>query len=243
MFLTTPQSSHYRPEKFDRLAKTENHFDWELYYRFKKKRERFWFAKLDAEPRFRTLVAEHLSAFQSSMIRTVRYLEGHTNPKVLDVGLSSEQFDKHLIDNLGAEVTVLDVQQEAELYFDRVFGDAALFVLGDVNSFSRVEENAARYDLVYSVGLIEHFPDKTDILHSHVRLTRPGGIVLLYAPLDSELNRELTQAVPEWENFGYRELLTEGELAAACKHPELEILSTAATGLFSILWARRQLID
>jgi 2-polyprenyl-3-methyl-5-hydroxy-6-metoxy-1,4-benzoquinol methylase len=241
MFLTTPQSSHYRPEKFDHLAKTENHFDWELYYRFKEQRERFWFAKLDTEPRFRTLVAEHFNDFQSSMVRTVRYLEGRTNPKVLDVGLSSEQFDKHLIDSLGAEVTVLDVQQEAEIYFDRVFGGAASFVLGDVNSFSRVDENAAQYDLVYSVGLIEHFPDKTDILRSHVRLTRPGGIVLLYAPLDSELNREFTQAVPEWENFGYRELLTEEELAAACEHPELEVLSTAATGLFSILWARRQL--
>lgn len=240
MFLTTPQSTHFRPEDFAGLAPTDNHFDWSLYYRFKEQRERFWFAKFDAEPRFRAIVAEHVEGFGQTMARTAGFLDGVAAPEVLDVGLSSEQMDRHLIGALGARVTVLDVQEEAGGYFGKVFGDAATFVLGDVVSYSRAGASAGRYDLVFSVGLIEHFPDKTDILQAHVQLARPGGVVLIYAPLDSPLNRELTQVVPEWENFGYRELLTEAELAAACEHPDLEVLATAATGLFSVLWARRR---
>ena len=39
MFLTAPQSSHFRPEVFAGKAPRENHFDWGLYYRFKDQRE------------------------------------------------------------------------------------------------------------------------------------------------------------------------------------------------------------
>ncbi len=158
---------------------------------------------------------------------------------MLDVGLSSERLDRSLIGRAGAEVVILDVQQEAAGSYQRVFGSRGKFILGDVLSFAGDEHHRETFDLVYSVGLIEHFPDKTDIVEAHVSLAKPGGLVLFHVPIDSEDNRRLTSLAAEWENFGYRELLTPEELKAVCHHPGLSVLSSEAVGFFSSLWARK----
>src|SRR5581483_1856087 len=39
-----------------------------------------------------------------------------------------------------------------------------------------------RFDLVYSLGLIEHFEDVQAVVAAHVRLVRPGGLLVLGVP-------------------------------------------------------------
>jgi 2-polyprenyl-3-methyl-5-hydroxy-6-metoxy-1,4-benzoquinol methylase len=240
MYLTAPQSSHYDRTKFEGRSPRENHFDWELYYRFKDERERFWRARVDEDAGFRAQVADHFAAFQRSIETTLRLLAGIESPRVLDIGLSSEQLDRAILKKTRGQVAVLDVQQEAERSYERAFGGRGSFILGDVISVAREGARAGEFDLVYSVGLLEHFPDKSDILDAHVSLTKPGGVVLIYAPIHTEANRTLTTLVPEWENFGHRELLTPGELQHACTHPELDILAAEAVGFFSAVWARKK---
>ena len=38
------------------------------------------------------------------------------------------------------------------------------------------------FDVVYSLGLIEHFTDLTGVVRAHARLVRPGGTLVLGAP-------------------------------------------------------------
>lgn len=38
------------------------------------------------------------------------------------------------------------------------------------------------YDVVYSLGLIEHFPDRSDVVAHHLKLLKPGGILILGVP-------------------------------------------------------------
>ena len=38
------------------------------------------------------------------------------------------------------------------------------------------------FDVVYSLGLIEHFVDRLDVVDRHVRLARPGGLLVLGVP-------------------------------------------------------------
>lgn len=240
MFLTQPQSAHFRADAFEGLSPRENHFDWGLFYRFKDEREQFWLKRMESDSWFRALVETHFSRFQESIEETIRLLEGRAEPRVLDVGLSSEPLDRALMTRSHAEVVVLDVQEEAAGTYERVFGNRATFVLGDVISYGAEPANSGRFDLVYSVGLIEHFPDKTDILAAHVALTRPGGVVLLYVPIDSEDNRRLTALAADYENFGYRELLTVGELETICTDAGLEIISASEVGFFAAVWGRRK---
>lgn len=240
MYLTAPQSSHYNPTKFEGRSPRDNHFDWELYYRFKDDRERFWRERVDEDPGFRAQVADHFAAFQRSIETTIELLAPVDSPRVLDIGLSSEQLDRAILKRTRGQIAVLDVQQEAERSYERAFGGRGSFILGDVISVAREGARAAEFDLVYSVGLLEHFPDKSDILDAHVTLTKPGGIVLIYVPIHTDANRTLTTLVPEWENFGHRELLTPDELQHACRHPELDTLAAHAVGFFSAVWARRK---
>lgn len=240
MYLTSPQSSQFDPSKFAGRSPRENHFDWDLYYRFKNQRERFWRDRVDADAAFRALIADHFSAFQRSIEQTIELLSSTPAPRVLDIGLSSEQLDRAVLTRTGSHVAVLDIQPAAADSYARAFGGRGSFVLGDVISYARDAANREQFDLVYSVGLLEHFPDKAEILDAHVRLSRRGGLVLIYVPIHTDTNRELTGLVPEWENFGHRELLTPDELAAACAHPDLEIVARDAVGLFAAVWARKR---
>jgi len=239
MYLTSPQSSHFNPAKFLGRSPRENHFDWDLYYRFKDERERFWRQRVDADADFRGQVATHFAAFQQSIEKTIELLQRVAAPRILDIGLSSEQLDRAVLTRTRGEVAVLDVQPEAGRSYERAFGSRGSFILGDVISFAREAAATNQFDLVYSVGLLEHFPDKTDILDAHVQLTKPGGIVLIYVPIHTAANRTLTTLIPEWENFGHRELMTPEELESACAHRELQTISRETVGFFAALWARR----
>jgi SAM-dependent methyltransferase len=240
MHLTSPQSSHFDAARFHERSPRENHFDWDLYYRFKDQRERFWRDRLDREPEFRALAAGHFAAFHASIETTMRLLQPFDAPRVLDIGLSSEQLDRAVLKRTRGRVAVLDVQPEAAKSYEQAFAGRGSFILDDVISFARVEANRGQFDLVYSIGLVEHFPDKTDILDAHVRLTSPGGLLLLYAPIDTEINRRLTGLASEWENFGHRELLTPDELRQMCAHPDLDVVSAEAVGFLSVVWARKR---
>lgn len=39
-----------------------------------------------------------------------------------------------------------------------------------------------KFDIVYSVGLIEHFDDTKEVLEKHVDLLKPGGLLICYIP-------------------------------------------------------------
>ncbi len=240
MYLTAPQSSHFDPGRFRRASPRDNQFDWDLYYRFKEERERFWRERLDRDAAFRQTASEHFAAFGQSIEITLGLLASTPHPSVLDVGLSSEQLDRAILKKTQGAVAVLDVQEEAARSYERAFGGRGSFVLGDIVTFARDDANAGRYDLVYSVGLLEHFPDKTDILGAHVRLTRPGGLVLIYVPIDTAVNRAMTGLAAEWENFGHRELMTPSELRYACRAEDLDIVRSEAVGFFAAVWGRRR---
>lgn len=239
MHLTGPQSSHFDASRFSARSPRENHFDWDLYYRFKDQRERFWRDRLDSDASFRALATEHFTTFQRSIDTTMRLLEPYRSPRVLDIGLSSEQLDRAILKRTHGHLTVLDLQPPAGEAFKRAFGDRGAFVLDDVIAYASVAAHREQYDLVYSIGLVEHFPDKADILDAHVRLTSQGGLLLMFAPIDTPTNRVLTGLACEWENFGHRELLTPGELQAICAHPDLEVLAAEPVGFLSAVWARR----
>ena len=84
-----------------------------------------------------------------------------------------------------------------------------------------------RYDLVFSVGLIEHFdiPTTADLVKRHFAAARPGGVVIISVPTPTALYR-VTRAAAEvlslWQFPDERPLMF-GEL------------QTAASGLGTLL--------
>ncbi|MDX2192919.1 MAG: class I SAM-dependent methyltransferase [Gemmatimonadales bacterium] len=65
------------------------------------------------------------------------------------------------------------------------------------------------FDIVISVGLIEHFPDewKPLALDFHRRFLKPGGWCLMTTPRDQLRARAYYHVMGDLVNFGYRELM------------------------------------
>ena len=69
---------------------------------------------------------------------------------------------------------------------------------------------APEFDIVLSVGLIEHFPDehKPHCTEFHRRFLKPGGYAVVTTPRNQLRSRLYYRVMGELVNFGYRELMT-----------------------------------
>lgn len=67
----------------------------------------------------------------------------------------------------------------------------------------------AEFDIVLSVGLIEHFPDEYKPLcfDFHRRFVKPNGWVVMTTPRDQARSRAYYSIMADRLNFGYRELM------------------------------------
>jgi SAM-dependent methyltransferase len=72
----------------------------------------------------------------------------------------------------------------------------------------------AEFDVVLSVGLLEHFPDehKPLVFDFHRRFLKPGGYAIMTTPRRQLRSKAFYLAMGEIMNFGYRELMDARQL-------------------------------
>ena len=72
----------------------------------------------------------------------------------------------------------------------------------------------AEFDIVVSVGLVEHFDDrhKPEAFDFHRRFLKPGGTAVITTPRDQWRGRAFYHLMADRMNFGYRELMTVRQL-------------------------------
>jgi SAM-dependent methyltransferase len=65
------------------------------------------------------------------------------------------------------------------------------------------------FDVILSVGLIEHFPDvhKPYVFELHRRFLKPGGVIIMTTPRDQISGRAFYTIMADYMNYGYRELM------------------------------------
>jgi SAM-dependent methyltransferase len=120
-----------------------------------------------------------------------RFLACHRALSVLEIGGAPGQYAAYVHKRFGHTITVLDnsplgcakTRQNFEL-----LGIPADVFEGDMFD---PPEGMARFDAVYSLGLIEHFEDVTAVVRAHTNLLAPGGTLLLGAPNLRGVNRML----------------------------------------------------
>lgn len=109
MYLTNPQSSLYDPAKFEGLKETDNHFDWDLFYKFKDKRTAYWLKIHQKDEFYRTIFQGHfieLFKLYDTIQKTI--IKKCEPVKICDVGTSSKYFDSWLAERIGAIITVVE---------------------------------------------------------------------------------------------------------------------------------------
>jgi hypothetical protein len=79
------------------------------------------------------------------------------------------------------------------------------FEVADIRDLTYGQE----FDVVVSIGLIEHFPDehKPAAFEMHRRFVKPGGYVVMTTPRDQLRTRAYYNIMHDRLNFGYRELM------------------------------------
>lgn len=79
------------------------------------------------------------------------------------------------------------------------------FVVEDLKNL----DYGAEFDLVVSVGLVEHFPDeyKPVAYEAHRKYLKPGGYAIVTTPRNQLRSRAFYHLMANWMNFGYRELM------------------------------------
>lgn len=96
------------------------------------------------------------------------------------------------------------------------------FVVSDIRDL----EFGPEFDIVLSVGLVEHFPDehKPLVFEWHRKFLRPGGYAVLTTPRRQWRSRAFYVAMAEIMNYGYRELMDERQLGLYAWENGFEVL-------------------
>lgn len=179
-------------------------FDWNLFWRFTGRQQKF----------NQLLYAYHFRHY-------TRLLKGMLPPApmILELGAGTGTLARRVLDRWGGRAILVDSNAHAVGLFRRgcKAGEPIEYVQADVLSL----QTAPVFDLVYSDGLIEHFPEKCEIMRAHLSAVKESGLVMLFVPNNSFLFKTLTRFGPD---MGYEERYTLKALVALCQSFGLEVL-------------------
>lgn len=179
-------------------------FDWNLFWQFTSRHEKF----------NRLLYAYHFRHYR-------RLLENELpqNPFVLELGAGTGILARRIVERWGGQATLVDSNEHAFRLFQRgrQAREPIKYVRADVLSL----EFDPVFDLVYSDGLIEHFPDKHNILNAHLSAVKESGLIMFFVPNNSFVFKTVTRFGPD---MGYEERYTLEALVALCQRFGLEVL-------------------
>ncbi|MER3481823.1 MAG: class I SAM-dependent methyltransferase [Meiothermus sp.] len=96
------------------------------------------------------------------------------------------------------------------------------FVVEDIRNL----DFGAEFDIVLSVGLLEHFPDtlKPQAIEWHRKFVRPGGYVILTTPRRQLKSKVFYRVMGRLMNYGYRELMDARQLGKYAHENGLGVL-------------------
>src|SRR5215210_5368799 len=134
-----------------------------------------------------TLPREHRHTPRAHYLNAIlgvfdRWLPAEPGWTVAEVGGAPGQYLAYLHRSHGYRVTCIDLSATGcakTIENFRLIGIPGDVVKADITA--DVSELPA-FDVVYSLGLIEHFADRRRVVENHARLVRPGGYLVLGVP-------------------------------------------------------------
>lgn len=124
------------------------------------------------------------SSLLASTIDFRREIRSCVNPgdKVLEIGFAPGKQLAWIASALGAQVSGIDYSEPGVQLSNQLFG--ALGLKGDLRCEDVFATSFAMgsFDVVYSLGVIEHFEDPRAIVRRHFELLRPGGTAFISIP-------------------------------------------------------------
>jgi SAM-dependent methyltransferase len=126
--------------------------------------------------------------------RITKHLLGKFIPKnsdVLELGSAPGLWLSWLHLKRNAKITGIDYSTKG------IKSQESLFMRLGIDGECRCEDilsttlKESQFDVVYSLGLIEHYENPRPLIDAHLRLTKPGGLVLIAIPNYTGIHRRL----------------------------------------------------
>jgi 2-polyprenyl-3-methyl-5-hydroxy-6-metoxy-1,4-benzoquinol methylase len=113
-----------------------------------------------------------------------RLLRRHVRPhsRVLEIGCAPGKLLAWIAADLGADVSGLDFSGRGLAVAKALFQTLRIAVDLRQEDLRQTSFPESSFDVVLSVGVIEHFDDPRDIVAHHLRLLGPGGTALITVP-------------------------------------------------------------
>lgn len=144
---------------------------------------------------------------------------------MLEVGCGSGALSRYLAEATGARYILLDIEPTALRYAARVHASCPEHVGSVIGEAGVLPFGQGTFDLVHSVGLIEHLSDDTirQTMAEMTRVTAPGGYVIVGVP--SFFSVHLI-GLWLWYGKGTERCLTRADLARFGREVGLKVLAT-----------------
>lgn len=124
----------------------------------------------------------------SKLVVTTRNIQGllgrhiSSGDKVLEIGFAPGKQLSYVASEYGADVTGLDYSEFGSATAKKLFEALNLEATILCESIFETSLRDETFDVVYSIGVVEHFKDPTEIIQKHVYLLKPGGKAIIAIP-------------------------------------------------------------
>ena len=170
-------------------------------------------------------------------------IDRHQPGSVLEIGCGNSVWLPHLAKLRGVRVAGIDYSEEGCALARRRLEVEG--VAGEVFQLDLFEADPARvgqFDLVYSLGVVEHFTDLEHVLSHLLKFVRPGGVLLTEVPNMGSIHGFLSW-IYQPGLLAKHELVTRRSLIDAYRRLGLVNGYAACLGLFSlnvVAWGHEQ---
>lgn len=142
---------------------------------------------------------------------------------ILELGAGTGSISYELNKRYGGTATLVDNNPAALTLHHKLIKDKKNLQYLDTDFFKT--ELPRQYDLVFSDGLLEHFPDKGIIIDLHKKFVKPGGWILFFALQRNFFNSFL--ALGE-KKMGYSEPIAFKECITLFEKKGLKVCGTVS---------------
>lgn len=169
---------------------------------------------------------KRLYVYRNVVMAAETFLGGIRGRSILEVGCGRGATLLELA-RRGATVTGLDYSEEAlavcrGLESRNAITGRALFVKADARVLPFPPES---FDFVFSVGLIEHFPDPLPVLAEQRRVLRPNGYLLVQVPQKYSLYtavKKVAIGLGKWPYGGWEMEFTDRQIREVVRRANLQ---------------------
>lgn len=110
------------------------------------------------------------------------YLPADPSLHILEIGGAPGEYLLYIANRHGYHAHSMDYSSVGNEKTREMFGSQGVEVTVHEQDLFNVKDKSLQFDIVYSLGFIEHFDDVDNVIEKHLELLKPGGILLLGVP-------------------------------------------------------------